>query len=198
MNLDILEEDKYISANLASQKIGYSSDYIGQLCRGGKILGKLSGRTWYVDLNSLIKHRQNRQLGRRKTTETNPKSLKRNTLFYEVDKRPLFPTLRKAHPSEFPLRKMSFSKRILTLAFSIIIILGVGSLFGYESNFSLPYSQDLSASINFFAEEQTGAAASEFLALIGQSISEFGDFSRAYISGLLIKIIDSVNYFEAF
>src|SRR3989344_553931 len=55
---------EYISAIRASKKIGYASDYIGQLCRAKKIPGQLIGRTWYVDYVSLVEHKKNRQLGK--------------------------------------------------------------------------------------------------------------------------------------
>src|SRR3990167_6946906 len=59
-----LEGKEYISASRASKKIGYASDYIGQLCRAKKIPGRLIGRTWYVDFALLTEHKKNRQLGR--------------------------------------------------------------------------------------------------------------------------------------
>src|SRR3989344_4644875 len=59
-----LEGKEYISASRASKKIGYASDYIGQLCRAKKIPGRLIGRTWYVDFALLTEHKKNRQLGK--------------------------------------------------------------------------------------------------------------------------------------
>ena len=65
MELDIFSEGKeYISASRASKKTGYSSDYIGQLCRAKKIPGRLIGRTWYVDFKSLSEHKKTRKLGK--------------------------------------------------------------------------------------------------------------------------------------
>lgn len=59
-----LEGKEYISASRAGEIAGYSSDYIGQLCRARKISGKLIGRTWYVDSQSLLEHKKNRLLGK--------------------------------------------------------------------------------------------------------------------------------------
>ncbi|MDO8471329.1 MAG: hypothetical protein Q7S49_01840, partial [bacterium] len=65
MTTSIFSEGKeYISASRAAEKIGYASDYIGQLCRAKKIPGQLIGRTWYIDFAFLIEHKKNRQLGR--------------------------------------------------------------------------------------------------------------------------------------
>jgi hypothetical protein len=65
MELDFFSQGKeYISASRAAKKTGYTPDYIGQLCRAGKIAGKLIDRTWYVDFESLLAHKRTRQLGK--------------------------------------------------------------------------------------------------------------------------------------
>jgi hypothetical protein len=53
--MDELEIDgkKYISSRRAAKQNGYHTDYIGQLIRAGKIVGKKVGRAWYVDEKSL-------------------------------------------------------------------------------------------------------------------------------------------------
>lgn len=40
---------RFISARRIARENGYTSDYIGQLIRGGKIVGQKVGRAWYVD-----------------------------------------------------------------------------------------------------------------------------------------------------
>ncbi len=44
---------KYISVKRGSRITGYSPDYIGQLCRGGKLESRLIGKTRYVSVTSL-------------------------------------------------------------------------------------------------------------------------------------------------
>lgn len=44
---------KYISSKRAAREHRYHIDYIGQLIRGGKIVGKKIGRSWYVEDLSL-------------------------------------------------------------------------------------------------------------------------------------------------
>lgn len=44
---------RYISTRRAGKQYQYHSDYIGQLIRGGKVVGKKVGRSWYVDETSL-------------------------------------------------------------------------------------------------------------------------------------------------
>ena len=54
----IFEGKKYISAKRASELYGYNSDYIGQLCRGGLIDGRMLGRSWFVLEDALIAHKE--------------------------------------------------------------------------------------------------------------------------------------------
>lgn len=43
---------RYISSRRVAKEHGYHTDYIGQLIRGGKIVGQKVGRAWYVDAES--------------------------------------------------------------------------------------------------------------------------------------------------
>jgi hypothetical protein len=49
----------YLSSKRAAKVTGYAKDYIGQLCREGRVEAKLVGRAWYVYQPSLEEHRQN-------------------------------------------------------------------------------------------------------------------------------------------
>jgi hypothetical protein len=48
----IIEGKEYISSRRAAEIGKYSNDYIGQLCRGGKIQARMIGRSWHVDSRS--------------------------------------------------------------------------------------------------------------------------------------------------
>lgn len=48
----------YISANRAAKITGYNQDYIGQLARSNQILSRQVGKRWYVDRESLVKHKE--------------------------------------------------------------------------------------------------------------------------------------------
>jgi hypothetical protein len=50
----------YIKASVAARDLGYTADYVGQLCRSGKIDAELVGRTWYVHKPSIQSHRSTR------------------------------------------------------------------------------------------------------------------------------------------
>ncbi len=47
---------RYISSVRAAKEHKYHSDYIGQLVRGGKVVGQKVGRAWYVDADSLAEY----------------------------------------------------------------------------------------------------------------------------------------------
>jgi hypothetical protein len=53
----ILQDKNYVSARRVQELFGYSSDYVGQLCRLGKIEAKMIGRTWFVTEKSIIDHK---------------------------------------------------------------------------------------------------------------------------------------------
>ncbi len=55
-----LKGEKYIKATILAEKLGYTSDYVGQLCRGKQVKATLVGRSWYVNEESLRKHKKTR------------------------------------------------------------------------------------------------------------------------------------------
>ncbi|MDP2704990.1 MAG: hypothetical protein Q8O71_01165, partial [bacterium] len=53
----LIRGEKYISARRAAEITGYERDYIGQLCRLGKIDCTFVGRGWFVSEKSILKHK---------------------------------------------------------------------------------------------------------------------------------------------
>jgi len=53
----IIEEKKYVSSKQAAKITGYAKDYIGQLCREGRVPARLVGRSWYVLESAIQDHR---------------------------------------------------------------------------------------------------------------------------------------------
>ena len=53
----LIEDKKYISSKQAAKVTGYAKDYIGQLCREGRVPARLVGRSWYVLESALQDHR---------------------------------------------------------------------------------------------------------------------------------------------
>jgi hypothetical protein len=50
-------EQKYVSSKRAALITGYAKDYVGQMCREGRIEARLVGRNWYVREAALRDHR---------------------------------------------------------------------------------------------------------------------------------------------
>lgn len=50
-------EKTYISSKRAAKITGYAKDYVGQLCREGRVEARLVGRNWYVLESSILEHR---------------------------------------------------------------------------------------------------------------------------------------------
>jgi len=53
----LIGEKKYISSKQAAKATGYAKDYIGQLCREGRVPARLVGRSWYVLESAIQDHR---------------------------------------------------------------------------------------------------------------------------------------------
>ena len=208
MKLDILGKDEYVSASLASLKTGYSSDYIGQLCRLGKVPGRLVDRTWYVELSSLINYKQNSQLGR-KRRQTAPLQIKipanpivkkgkfhydafhEISFSYENDNRSVLPTLVKTSQMEISPRKMTPTRRLTVLILSIIVVMGLGIFMQLGGTYSVAkiasktsFLENLFGPINSIVYEQTGVEAGEYAALLIESIREAKIF-LPHIKGVL-------------
>ncbi len=54
----IFNNKKYISSKRAGQLTGYTTDYVGQLCRDEKVDARLVGRNWYIEECSIVEHKQ--------------------------------------------------------------------------------------------------------------------------------------------
>ncbi|MFA5744852.1 MAG: hypothetical protein WC887_01420 [Candidatus Paceibacterota bacterium] len=53
----LIEEKKYVSSKRAAKMTGYAKDYVGQLCREGRVPARLVGRSWYVLEAAIQDHR---------------------------------------------------------------------------------------------------------------------------------------------
>lgn len=52
----VLADEKLVSTSRAAELVGYSRDYIGQLCRSGGLKCKMISDQWYIDPESLRKY----------------------------------------------------------------------------------------------------------------------------------------------
>lgn len=57
MNELTLDGKTYISSKRAAEITGYAKDYVGQLCREGRVQARLVGRNWYLLESSIRAHR---------------------------------------------------------------------------------------------------------------------------------------------
>lgn len=53
----VIGDKKYISSKQAAKATGYAKDYVGQLCREGRVPARLVGRSWYVLESAIHDHR---------------------------------------------------------------------------------------------------------------------------------------------
>jgi len=59
MNKDFfVNGEKFISARRAAKEVGYAEDYVGQLCRDGKLPARMVGRSWYVSRKAILNHKK--------------------------------------------------------------------------------------------------------------------------------------------
>jgi len=73
----LIGEKKYVSSKQAAKVTGYAKDYIGQLCREGRVPARLVGRSWYVLETAIHDHR----FGEEKTEEEIEKAEPESSMF---------------------------------------------------------------------------------------------------------------------
>jgi hypothetical protein len=103
----LIEEKKYVSSKRAAKMTGYAKDYVGQLCREGRVQARLVGRSWYV-LEAAI---QDHKFG---TAKTEPKKAsKKETVLsstweqprYEAAAEEFLPPLSRIENEEPPVHR---------------------------------------------------------------------------------------------
>lgn len=57
MDTIVFDGVEYVKASVVAKQFRYTADYIGQLCRSKKIDARLVGRTWFVNIDSILKYR---------------------------------------------------------------------------------------------------------------------------------------------
>jgi len=61
MKTVVLDGVQYTKSTTLAEEFGYTSDYLGQLCRAKKVDARLVGRTWFVNPDSLHEHKEGAQ-----------------------------------------------------------------------------------------------------------------------------------------
>jgi hypothetical protein len=121
MEVLVLDGKNYVKASKAARELGYATDYVGQLCRGGHVDAHLIGRTWYVNQEELSTHRvEKKRMSRVKAREQAKKAIEehktktqntqntQNTyrnldIQYESDTEDLIPKVRKVPVASLPV-----------------------------------------------------------------------------------------------
>lgn len=84
----------FVSSKKAAILSGYAKDYVGQLCREGRVESKLVGRSWYVYEPSIREHRFNdeRSKGKGASENSDPRESKtsENTNIQAVWQQPAY------------------------------------------------------------------------------------------------------------
>ena len=68
MNSISIDGKKYSKATDIARELGYTADYVGQLCRAKKVEAQLVGRSWYVLEESIRAHKKTRYRNDKKVT----------------------------------------------------------------------------------------------------------------------------------
>ena len=96
-----VDGEEYTKASILAELFGYTSDYIGQLCRANKVDAKLVGRSWYVNEYSLGKHKDTRYEALRANEITNKINVNYDAGLSNIPKVLIRPTLSKLTKRSF-------------------------------------------------------------------------------------------------
>lgn len=75
----VIEGERYVSTKQAARLTGYAKDYVGQLCREGRVPARHVGRSWYVQEAAIKQHRfGSDEAGAEKETEKTAQEMPQN------------------------------------------------------------------------------------------------------------------------
>ena len=104
-----IADQKYLSSKKAAKVTGYAKDYIGQLCREGRVEARLVGRNWYVLETSLMEHRfgpvNENEVSEAEPTQNSPR---------EQEKQWISPTYTSEKPQELEIIKEKSDSEVLS------------------------------------------------------------------------------------
>ncbi len=120
MEVLVLDGKSYVKASKAAKELGYATDYVGQLCRGGQVDAHLIGRTWYVNQAELSTHKvekkrtskaKAREYAKRTIEEHRKKNAETSNPYthiairYEHDDESLLPETKKITVASTPVKR---------------------------------------------------------------------------------------------
>ncbi len=99
----------YTKVATIAKKFRYTTDYVGQLCRSGKVDCQFVGRAWYVSEESLLRHKDNRYIESRPTEKTIKNNVVQTT---EEERVSVSPRLKKVTAKQVLESKSHFLTRL--------------------------------------------------------------------------------------
>ena len=92
----IFAGNKYISSKRAGKLAGYTTDYLGQMCRADKIDCRLVGRNWYINERVITAQKKSfkKEQGNEKK-EIEYRKIELEPMYYSSDERSNYPEINK-------------------------------------------------------------------------------------------------------
>ncbi|MFQ5662089.1 MAG: hypothetical protein ACE5F2_02455 [Candidatus Paceibacteria bacterium] len=94
----IFAGNKYISSKRAGKIAGYNTDYLGQMCRAGKMDCRFVGRNWYInerEIENQKKSFKKDQIKPNRAREIEYKKIELEPMYYSNDERSNYPEISK-------------------------------------------------------------------------------------------------------
>ncbi len=163
----VLQDKTYISAKRVQQIFGYTSDYIGQLCRAGKLDATMVGRAWFVTEKSVSDYKAGV-----KTNFNKPKKVKIFPQTTKIQQAPVIETIKdevklpekKEEPIVSPIQNIQEEYQVLKyesesapfipeLKKRTILLTSQGSTIFAPATFATPLAQGMFSSVVSHAQE---------------------------------------------
>jgi hypothetical protein len=97
----VLDGKSYVKASKAAKELGYATDYVGQLCRSGKVDAHLIGRTWYVNPNVLSEHKvEKKRTSKAKAREYAKKTIEEHRKKREAESQNIYKNIKIQYESD--------------------------------------------------------------------------------------------------
>lgn len=178
---------EYISASRAALESGYAADYVGQLCRSGKIPAKLIGRSWYVDIDALLIHKGVMN----SVSETVVPMKCEGQIVYEPDHRSLIPRLRKMNTAQSKKSYLLVAESAgVVVALLFVTMLGVSAFEHVSPSFASAFEAEVRGGF----DRSTALLASIPRAITHSGLVDVSVFDLAsQAKGYLIQTLESVQ-----
>src|SRR3989338_7797660 len=173
----ILNNKKFLSLKSAARETGYTNDYIGQLCRSGKINSQMIGRTRFVEAESLLGYIKSISNGNGIDERVRVENLMNSPVEKVADSF----VAQKNDTESFKVESLVLPKLVGMVL--VIILLLAGFIFANTTNVK-EQAKNVSKEISFLKSNvsDAGKKASEKIYVLGSEISkgEF-DYQTAYV-----------------